>query len=161
MGREANLIPSGYKSKIPRTLVWPIKAQELSAALAEVPQFDELKLNFRFYQSDLAAFQWSWMTLLRVDYSRRDRGFSSSRSMAERGWHNKTWNIIITPVPSSEAKIIRDHLLPALPKVAEWLTQNNTLQTVGTKSVRVVWEKKKDEVYLSTETALQPERIGG
>ena len=161
MERETKLIPSGYKSKIPKTLVWPVRAQEMSAALAGVPQFDELNLKFRFYQSDLSAFQWTWMTLLRVDYSRHDRGFSSSRSMIERGWHNRNWSIVITPVPSSEAKIIRDHLLPALPKVAEWLTRNNTLQTLGKKSVLVVWDKKKDEVYLSTETALEPERVGG
>ena len=163
MEREIILIPSGYKSKIPRTLGWPIKAQELSAAFSGVPQFDQLKLNFRFYKSDHAALQWtwSWITLLRVDYSRRARGFSSSRSMDERGWHNKTWSIIITPAPSSEAKTVHEHLLPALPKVAEWLTRNNELQTIGTKSVRVVWDKKKDEVYLSTETALEPERIRG
>src|SRR4051794_35629628 len=161
MERETLLIPSGYKSKIPHTLVWPIKAQELSAAFAGVPQFDQLKLNFRFYKSDLEALQWasSWITLLRVAYSRHDRGFSSSRSMDEHGWHNKTWSIIITPAPISEAKLVHDHLLPALPKVAEWLTRNNELQTIGTKTVSVVWEKKKDQVYLSTETALEPERI--
>jgi hypothetical protein len=163
MERETLLIPSGYKSKIPSTLAWPIKAQELSVALAGVPQFDRLKLNFRFYKSDREALDWasSWITLLRVVYSRHDRGFSSSRAMEERGWHNKSWSIIIMPTPSSEAKVAHDHLLPALPKVAAWLTRNNELQTIGTKSVRVVWETKKDEVYLSTETALEPERIRG
>ena len=92
MERETLLIPSGYKSKIPSTLAWPIKAQELSVALAGVPQFDLLKLNFRFYKSDRETLDWasSWITLLRVIYSRHDRGFSSSRAMDERGWHNKS-----------------------------------------------------------------------
>ena len=143
--------------------MWPIKAQELSVALAAVPQFDLLRLNFRLYKSDRDALAWasSWITLLRVAYSRRDRGFSSSRAMDERGWHNKSWSIIITPTPSSEAKIAHDHLLPALPKIAEWLVRNNELQAIGNKSVRVVWDKKKNEVYLSTDTALEPERIRG
>lgn len=79
--------------------------------------------------------------------------------MDEQGWHNKSWNIIITPTPSSEAKIAYDHLLPALPQIAEWLTRNNELQAIGSESVRVVWDKKKVEVYLSTDTALEPKRI--
>lgn len=45
--------------KIPSTLVWPIKAEELSVALAAVPQFDLLSLNFRFYKSDREALAWA------------------------------------------------------------------------------------------------------
>ena len=156
---RVKLIPSGYKSKIPATLAWPVRAQEISIALAGVPQFDELRLNFRFYQSDLLAFQWTWMTLLRVEYAKRTGGFSSSRSMIERGGLDRHWSVVITPVLRSEAQAIRGRLLPALPKVADWLVRNNTLQTLGKKSVLLVWEKKKDVVYLSTTTELEPERV--
>ena len=144
--RDTLLIPSGYKSKIPSTLSWPIKAQELSAAIAGVPQFDLLKLNFSFYNSDRDALGWasSWITLLRVVYSRHDRGFSPSRAMEESGWHNKSWSIIIAPTPRSEAKVAHDHLLPALPKVAAWLTRNSDLQTIGTN--QYVWSGRRRQM---------------
>jgi hypothetical protein len=57
------------------------------------------------------------MTLLRVNYSKYDRSFSNSRDMIEHGWLDRRWRIVITPVLRSEAKAIRERLLPALPKL--------------------------------------------
>jgi hypothetical protein len=159
MERRTKVIPSGRKSKIPATLVWPVRAQEVSAALMGVPQFDELALSFQFHQNDLLAFQWTWMTLLRVNYSKYDRSFSNSRDMIEHGWLDRRWRIVITPVLRSEAKAIRasgccprcQSLRTGLPGTARcrpWARNPSFL-----------YGRKRRMRYISTEADLEPERV--
>jgi hypothetical protein len=160
MDAVTRLIPSGYKSKIPSTLSWPLGAEEISAALASVPQYGDLTLNFRYVGSDRGAVQspW-WMTVIQIDYAKHSIGFSASKSMIDRGWHERHWNLRIVPVLRTDRKIVRDRLLLQLPHVADWLTKNHALKAIGRSSLLVVWDKQKDTIYTSIESSLEPERI--
>lgn len=48
MEREL-IIPTRYKRKIPRALSYPVGAKIISQALAGVPQFAELRVEFHFW----------------------------------------------------------------------------------------------------------------
>jgi hypothetical protein len=65
---QKQIIPTRYKSKLSSTLSWPIGAEELSAALKDVPQFAELESTFYFRGAkDIAqAETTAWMTLLKI-----------------------------------------------------------------------------------------------
>jgi hypothetical protein len=162
MEKSIELIPTRYKSKLSSALSWPIGAEELSAGLFEVPQFSELETTFSFWGArDIATAQTTeWMTLVKIQYNRRPRHFSDSAASIERGVLERHWPITVQPVLRENRKKLHDGILLQLPKVAKWLTERHSLQVVGTSQLLIVWNAREDFVYVSTQDALAPERVG-
>jgi hypothetical protein len=145
MQGETRIIPTTYKSKIPNTVSWPIVAQELSEALAEVAQFEELRLSFSFYMTQKTALHhWPWMEVARFEY---------------RKWVEREWAISVSAIPRSERKRLHDALLQELPKACGWLALHSSRQAMGRLSFKIIWDKQRDVLYTSIEESAETERI--
>lgn len=105
------MIPTGYKDQIPKTHSYPLGAKAISDALAGVPQFDLLKINFFRTWQGFAKNRASTYVLLIVSYD--GYGFSLG------------WTIQVSPVPrplkhEAQVKLIAE----ALPQIRKWLQSN-------------------------------------
>lgn len=102
------MIPTGYKSEIPKTHSYPLGAKAISEALAGVPQWDHLKIDFSFF----------W-------------GFAKDRipgvpyqvfTVAYSGYREPEWTIWVCPVLRTLKHEIQTKLIAeALPKARKWL----------------------------------------
>jgi len=160
MQGTTRIIPTTYRAKIPSTTSWPIGAQELSDALADVPQFEEIRLTFSFYMTQKAMLNhWPSMDVVRFVYRKGANALSASNDMIERGHLERQWSISISAVPRFERKRLHDTLLQELPKARAWLTLHHTRQAVGGLSFKIIWDKQKDILYTSIEESAETERI--
>jgi hypothetical protein len=152
------LIATTYKAKIPSSVSWPMGAQEISDALAGVPQFDELRVTFSFYMTNKTALNhWPWMEVMRFAYYKGANSLSMSGNMIQRGHLERQWSISVSAVPRAERKRFHDMLLSELPKAAAWLSEHQARQAMGRLSFAIIWDKQKDTLYTSTETSAEPE----
>jgi hypothetical protein len=159
MKTESQLIPTRYKSKLASTLGWPIGAEELSVALATVPQFAELSTTFYFRgMRDVETARTSaWMTLMEFQYRRREKRIFDPENTLASSILGRHWEITVHPVLRERRKKLRDGILLQLPKVASWLTERQSLRVIGKSVLLVVWDVQKDTVYVSTTEGLEPE----
>jgi hypothetical protein len=108
------VIPTGYKSKIPKTHSYPLGAKAISDALAGAPQFDLLELWFssgwkRFGRDRILVAPKEVLTL---QYS-------------GPGGPLAGWKIYIRPVPSVRKHEVKSKLIAeALPRIRRWLESN-------------------------------------
>jgi len=130
MEPTANLIPTKWKSKLYSTLSCPLGAQEISSALAGVPQFDDLELAFSNYWGTHGHQDSSRTLLFRAEYIKRDNFLSMSHSMIERGSLEPHWELTVGAVPRTHRKTLHDRMLLELPTVSAWLKANQSKQTL-------------------------------
>lgn len=109
------MIPTGYKDEIPKTHSYPLGAKAISDALAGVPQFDLLKINF--------SFGWKGFAKDRVPgapYRVLEAGYTGPGLPLLSGW-----TIHVRPVPRALKHEIQTRLLAeALPRLKAWLLAN-------------------------------------
>ncbi len=126
------MIPTRYKSKLPKTLSWPLGAQAISACLAGAPHVADLSLSFRDSPVwPASAFQRLLQeslpyAIVVVDYQPASRpGYSGATFMIDRGWYEAKWEIRINPVLRSlraaAGAALQAHGLPA---VKDWLNSS-------------------------------------
>jgi hypothetical protein len=152
------LIPTRYKAKIPATVSWTLGAQEISDALANVPQFRELRITFSFHMMNKTALKhWPWMEVLRCSYNKSSNSLSMSKNMIERGRLERQWSISVRAVPRAERKRFHDLLLLELPKAAAWFLEHQARQAMGQLDFVIIWDKQKDTLYTSTEVSAEAE----
>ena len=159
MQSVTRILPTTYRAKIPSTTSWPIGAQELSDALADVPQFEELRLSFSFNMTQKAGLnQWPRMVIAQFGYWKGANALSVSNDMIDRKHLERQWEVSISAVPRSERKRLHDAFLQELPKASAWLSQHHTRQAVGRLSFKIIWDKEKDVLCTSTEQSAETER---
>ena len=100
------MIPTRYKSKLPKGLSWPLGAEAITAGLGDAPHVPDLSLWFiEGVTRPAALFQRVVRdalpyTLLVAEYRPEQRpGFIGSKSMAESGWYEARWELRVSPVP--------------------------------------------------------------
>src|SRR5213593_2356879 len=102
------MIPTRYRSKLPRELSHPIGAQELSAALEGVRNFDSLSVCF----SDCLGWQKSEFqrilkekraySVVELQFVKLDRpGVGASANLVASGYYASRWELMVNPVPAS------------------------------------------------------------
>lgn len=106
------MIPTGYKSKIPKTHSYPLNAKPISDALLDVPQRELLKIDFA-----------SWKTFA------KDRVPGAPYRVLSASYSGGAvfpgWTLYVYPVPRSLRHLVKDKLVTeALPKIRNWLTSN-------------------------------------
>jgi hypothetical protein len=131
------VIPTGYKTKIPRTHSYPLAAKAISDALIGVPQRELLKIDFWFFKGfakDRAPG--APYRVLGVSYSGPDPGPFTE------------WSIQVHAIPRSLKHIIRGKLTSeALPKMRDWLVSNaHTLDREGSHRLTFYFDESKDEI---------------
>jgi hypothetical protein len=151
------VIPTRRKSKIPKTLSYPIGAKAITAALAGVPQEELLGIEFWFWKFSLwnrRGHQYeagSQHRVITVSYSGQSRYF------------DPRWTIEVEAVPRSLKHEIQGKILDeVLPKVKEWLTANaHSLDREGYHALTFSFDELKNEITVSerTSTEWETERI--
>ncbi len=140
------MIPTGYKKEIPRTHSYPLGAKAISEALAGVPQFDLLRINFSFGWKGFAKDRvpGAPYKVLIVNY------YGPSGSLSG-------WNIYVRPVPRVLKHEIQTKLLTeALPKLKIWLQATpHSLDREGAHHIEFLFDELAGELiteeYSSTE----------
>ena len=123
------MIPTQFKSKLPKTLSWPLGAEAISAGLGGAPHATECSLWFssspvwrasEFQQMLREARPYP---VLVAEYRPAIRmPYSASKAMEAEGFYDAKWQIHVNPVPrtwrSTVGALLREKGLPA---VVEWL----------------------------------------
>jgi hypothetical protein len=140
------VIPTRFKSKLPKTLSWPVGAEAISVGLGDAPHVPECELWF----SDSPVWRASEFqrtlrearpyAVLVVEYRPVVRmGYEASNERAASGDYDARWFVRVNPVPrSSRAMVGRLLREQGLPAAAEWL------RTVG----RPGWEERSHRLEL-------------
>lgn len=123
------MIPTRFKSKLPKTLSWPVGAEAVTAGLGDAPHVGECGLWF----SDSPVWRASEFqrtlrearpyAVLVVEYRPASRmGYNASNDLAASGFYDAKWQVRVNPVPRSwramVGRLLREQGLPA---AAEWL----------------------------------------
>jgi len=124
MGQE-HIIPTRYKSKIPRTFSYPVGAKAISDAVRDVPQFSQLIVDFSFWKSRARSHGTATRyAVIGAMYSGPVRFFSASRTIEEQS-QDPRWMIAVHAVPRSLRHLIQVKILAeALPAIRSWLIAN-------------------------------------
>ena len=106
------LFPTSFKDKIPKTLSYPIGAQALSEAFADVPQASTLRLHF------CLAGDYRW----RPPYAKR---YIVLRAEYQHRISPPRWWISVYAVPRQERDAVRKKLeAEGLQRMHQWLCVN-------------------------------------
>src|SRR5258707_6825028 len=102
------IIPTGYKSKIPHTLSYPVGAKAISEALIGVPQFSDLTVEFWFW-NQLARHHGTATPyrVIQAQFSGPRRFFSGSKRIEEQRFYRPTWKVSVDAVPRSLRHLIQ------------------------------------------------------
>jgi hypothetical protein len=124
------MIPTRYKARLPKTLVYPIRAGALSDALTGVPQFEQLSIAFHQHPFDLASeFAEAIRSgrpyaVVRARYVRTPMGLSESKEWAEKGLYGPRWELVVYSVPIRLAGPACAQITESgLPTIRAWLLQ--------------------------------------
>ncbi len=123
------MIPTRFRTRLPRGLSYPVGAEALSEALAGAPHVEAMSLMFTG-QAVWPASEFRRVLAAQTPYrilevrfrSAHVPGFIGSAEMIEKGWYDDAWEIIVSPV-LSELRHLANRLLreQGLPTVARWL----------------------------------------
>lgn len=139
------MIPTGRKSKIPKTHSYPLGAKALSDALVGVPQWDYLKINF----------------------CRTWQGFAKSRipcapyvvlSVSYDGYgYGLGWTMQVSPVPRLLKHKVQVKLIAeALPKIRKWLESNpGSLDREGGRRLTFFFEELSGDLTTEEYSSLE------
>jgi len=122
------MIPTHYKMRVPRTLAYPIGAELVSSALAEVPQRERMTLGFYDKPTIFASDYHQLLArgiyaVVAASYRNLGPGLSGSNRDIETGFYTESWELSIYPVPVKEKARVRAALVAdGLPAVRGWLT---------------------------------------
>jgi hypothetical protein len=157
-GIQPIVIPTVSRSKISRTLSYPIGAEAISAALASTTQLPEIKLNFYFWSDP--NLRWGDYEFLRVEYLRNASATQKWPIWSLYGRPPQSrWEIVIQPVPRVFRHKVKQYILnSALPRIAQWLLERGELARSGHDVLTFFYDEKGDEFIPRALTHLEPLR---
>jgi hypothetical protein len=124
------VFPTRYKAKISKLMSYPVGAEALSTALADVPQSGSISICFgrSSYETNLRPGHASRYRVLSSVYSHRSPSQFSSAYMLTRGHYNPGWEIHVHEVPRVHRHVVRSLLLnEGLPRLADWFRRFSSL----------------------------------
>ena len=155
MERE-KIIPTRRKTKIPHLLSYPVGAKAISGALTGVPQFDQLFIEF-----------WFWNQLARLHgtaapYSIIDAEYSGPRRHLSKSNHPfsqdaRRWAIIVHAVPRTLRHQIQTRIVnEALPVVRAWLLANpHSAEREGSHRLSFSFDELNDELKCEEHASIE------
>ena len=138
------MIPTGYRTKIPKTLSYPLGAKAISDALIDVPQRELLKVIFSF---------WKVFAKDRVPgapYRVLSASYLGPGPLSG-------WTIYVHPVPRPLRHVIQSKLiLEALPRIKDWLISNDhSPEREGGHGLTFYFDELKDEITSEETSSLE------
>src|SRR4051812_37364768 len=128
------MIPTRYKSRLGKTLAYPVGAEAISLALAGALHSEALEL--RFYARPVEpASRFQRVLAERLPYTivaaesrpARKPGLSSAGSMIEAGYYDQRWKLTIYPVLREFRHVANQLLLEqGFPALSRWLRAAET-----------------------------------
>ena len=143
------MIPTRIRSKIPNVLSYPLGAKAISDALAGVPQFDALAIDFWFYRPNFRA--WSSATafpVLSASYSNFPPNVFTPRDWVENGHSCVEWRVRVEAVPRTlRHQIAMKLTTEALPTIREWLIASSGAEgRQGTHALMFSYDESAEEL---------------
>jgi hypothetical protein len=140
------MIPTRYKSKLPRYLSYPIGAEALTEGLAHALHVELFKVVFYAnarsrhseFQQTLTQKQ-PYSILIAEHKPSQKPGYCGAQFMIERGYYDEHWELTVYPV-LRELRHMANGLLreQGLPLVVEWLRTSD----------RSGWRSSKQSIEL-------------
>lgn len=150
------LIPTGFKSKLPHTLSYPIGAEVLSSAFADVPQFSMFTLDFLFFGKARPDREKNYC-VLEIAYHRRGRDICWGKDATEKGLLEPKWTITVRPVPQNRRHLIKIRLQSeALPLARKWLLENPSHDEEGGLTLTFSFDEETELLSVSKSSWLSP-----
>jgi hypothetical protein len=152
------VIPTGFKSKLPQTLSYPVGAEMLSVSFEGVPQFGKLTVTFWFYPKARPELL-NRYSVLEIRYSRPAKSVHSRPEHFEDRMPKATWQIMVRPVPRARRYLIRTQLQDGVLKTArDWLEKNADREEEGGLGLILTFDEESELVLISEESHLGPSR---
>jgi len=161
VGIEAlvKLIPTRFKERLPRGLVYPTKARDLSKALAGAPQFSDLTIGFYRFPAALAKAQaldpkatGATLPLLKASYLNLPEALAGIDDGA-LNMAGETWELTVFGVPKVLSKKAQEALAgEGFPRLLAWLTApRDVFWRKGRKSLEIRFQAREGALEV-TET---------
>ena len=132
------LIPTKYKSKIPKGFSFPIGAKDISESLEGIPQYNKFELTFHNRDTLWASkFQErikekDFITVIEISYSRFRPTISTPKNWEESGYSNPKWMVSVYALPSEHRSKTKAQLLEiAMPLYKKWLDEIGDIEDFG------------------------------
>jgi hypothetical protein len=150
-----NQIPVKLKSKISQDLAYPIGAEILNEAFANVPQKGNLAIWFTAYNYSVSDFQKlrkqnQLYEIFRVSMIHPLKSLSSSNQFIEEGFYNENWEINIYPVPKELKSVAKQLLIDrVLPEAINWLqTPRTEIWKTGRKHFQALFKENEPQIFI-------------
>ncbi len=159
---EPFVIPTAYRAKIAHTLAFPIGAEALSKAFAELPQFTQFEVSFASRQWRRSNVVGDVLCLvLTVSYRRSGTSLTTGEWAIKHGFLEPRWQITVHPVFRTIKHKVRTSLEKAMPGVCSWLLANSTAETrLGNLELTLTYNETDDNMSSEVAEKLEPERMG-
>ena len=148
-----------YRKKIANWQSYPLGAEAISSALADVPQYSRLAVAFHDDYSRRGAVDSRVYRVLRLSYRRLSNAPPSDKPANELGWFDRNWEIEVNPIPRIRRHLIKGQLLNyGLPEVRQWLLRHAT-HRMGRESLELIFSEDTEKLSLKAVSHLEPEVI--
>jgi len=145
------LFTTSSKDRIGSYLSWPVGAERISIALAEVPQASIIKLTFSEHWPKYHQGKWP------LSYSVFKAEYCRYRNMHRIG--ESSWAVCVRPVPRDQRAKVKEALeSKGFTKVADWLSKNAGLSgREGKLAFEISWNSELEELSYVVNGMVVPE----
>jgi hypothetical protein len=159
MMEDIVLIPTGFKSKLPHTLSFPIGAEAISLALKDVPQFRKFTLDFWFYSQIRPNVDRTYL-VFEIAYRRVAKSIFIRRDDLESGRFDTTWSIKVRPVSRVRRHLIQTKLEEeSLPLAKKWLLENADRDEMGGLALSFTFNEDTEQLVATKTSSLEPRKV--
>jgi hypothetical protein len=149
------LIPTtGHKTKLPKTMSYPIGAELVSQGLAGVPQQDDLRLSFTYHSSFEKEYKHDHpFKIFEARFDKSEMDLTMSNEFIEQGAYEEKWDLTVYPVPREKRSAAHRLLLEeGLPGIAKWLaTERTPLWKTGHKTISIFFDQAEESISFQEE----------
>lgn len=152
-GGDLSLLSTHFKDRLPQALAYPLGTEVISQALADIPQFDTLKLSFwnraTIFQSQQNKL-WSQgaYPVMKASFRHHEQGYRASNALAAQGGYDDEWLVSVYAVSCEEKPRLRAALRQvALPRLRQWfLAPRTPVWLQRSHSLFVFWDQAAGEL---------------
>ena len=160
--QRLHIFPTTNRSKHSKTVSYPVGAEQLSRALADVPQAGAITCSFTAGSNAENRPDLDNYLVLQASYGKRPRMFHDGPLSEERGVYEAKWHICVFAVPTDMRHAVKLLLInEALPNsVRSWFLARGTygVQTGG-EAIWIRYLTETNTVSIEEHGKLDPERV--
>jgi hypothetical protein len=159
------IVPTVARSKIPRSLSYPIGAEAISKAFSPAAQIAELKLVFYSSKFDVGVrsgrYELRRYEFIRVEYLHNAKAGEKWPISSLYGRPTQSrWEVVVQPVPRVLRHRINEYIVEsALPMMADWLAERSQLLRQGSDLLAFFYDENAEEEFAARKlSSLEPTR---